>query len=267
MTSSSQEKSGASLLRTVAKFFIEKGGMLSGMLPLGGTYKRQVGYDDDVSAFAFFHAKLISANMIHLKCAIFAISFFVPASLGGVVVRQPVYAPKHAVDYYAPPKYSFKYGVSDPHTGDHKSQQESRVGDVVKGQYSLVEPDGSVRVVHYTADPVNGFNAVVSKSGPSVHIPTKHHVDVVPAVVKKLVPVVKPLEPIAPVYKAIPALPIHTVSTYQKSIVAHPVEEVVYSNDLGYEKNYPYQDYQDAAYAYPQYDLEPYYDTHSHAHY
>ena len=32
----------------------------------------------------------------------------------------------------------------------------------------LVVP-GSVRRVDYTADPVNGFNAVVSKSGPSLH--------------------------------------------------------------------------------------------------
>lgn len=37
------------------------------------------------------------------------------------------------------------------------------------GQYSLVEPDGSIRTVDYTADPIHGFNAVVSKSGPTVH--------------------------------------------------------------------------------------------------
>lgn len=37
------------------------------------------------------------------------------------------------------------------------------------GQYSLVEPDGSVRTVDYTADDVHGFNAVVSKSAPTVH--------------------------------------------------------------------------------------------------
>lgn len=36
-----------------------------------------------------------------------------------------------------------------------------------------MEPDGSVRVVDYVADPVNGFNAVVSKSAPSVHGPVK----------------------------------------------------------------------------------------------
>ena len=62
------------------------------------------------------------------------------------------------------PKYSFNYGIKDPHTGDIKSQAEERDGDVVKGQYSLVEPDGSVRTVDYTADDHNGFNAVVHKT-------------------------------------------------------------------------------------------------------
>lgn len=64
-----------------------------------------------------------------------------------------------------PASYAYKYGVHDPATGDIKHQSEERTGDVVRGQYSLVEPDGTVRTVDYTADPVNGFNAVVSKSG------------------------------------------------------------------------------------------------------
>lgn len=33
----------------------------------------------------------------------------------------------------------------------------------------MVEPDGSVRVVDYAADDINGFNAVVKKLGPTVH--------------------------------------------------------------------------------------------------
>lgn len=74
------------------------------------------------------------------------------------------------VDYYAHPKYAFKYGVHDYHTGDVKSQHETRDGDVVKGQYSLVEPDGSIRTVDYTADDKNGFQAVVHKTAaPVVH--------------------------------------------------------------------------------------------------
>ncbi|XP_052860244.1 cuticle protein 18.6-like [Anopheles cruzii] len=89
-------------------------------------------------------------------------------------------------DYYAHPQYSYNYGVHDSLTGDVKSQHESRDGDVVKGQYSLVEADGSVRTVDYTADDVNGFNAVVSKSAPSVHV--AHHA--APAVVAHAAPAV-----------------------------------------------------------------------------
>ncbi|XP_052124507.1 cuticle protein 19.8-like isoform X1 [Frankliniella occidentalis] len=74
----------------------------------------------------------------------------------------------HATDK-AHPKYSFNYGVKDPHTGDIKNQWETRDGDVVKGEYSLVEADGSVRTVTYTADHHNGFNAVVKRTGPSYH--------------------------------------------------------------------------------------------------
>ncbi|KAJ9591079.1 hypothetical protein L9F63_002360, partial [Diploptera punctata] len=53
------------------------------------------------------------------------------------------------------PKYAFDYSVQDPHTGDAKSQWETRDGDVVRGEYSVVEPDGTVRVVEYTAERQN----------------------------------------------------------------------------------------------------------------
>jgi hypothetical protein len=62
------------------------------------------------------------------------------------------------------PRYHYGYSVSDPLTGDHKSAQESRDGDQVKGHYSLLDADGSVRTVTYTADSINGFNAVVDRS-------------------------------------------------------------------------------------------------------
>ncbi|XP_046990152.1 cuticle protein 21-like [Schistocerca americana] len=68
-----------------------------------------------------------------------------------------------AAEYDPNPQYSYAYSVQDALTGDSKNQQESRSGDVVQGSYSLVEPDGSIRTVDYTADPVNGFNAVVHK--------------------------------------------------------------------------------------------------------
>lgn len=73
------------------------------------------------------------------------------------------------------PAYRFEYGVHDPHTGDIKKQYEERDGDTVRGYYSLVEPDGSVRLVEYTADAKNGFQAVVKKFGHSHHPDTVTH--------------------------------------------------------------------------------------------
>jgi hypothetical protein len=72
-------------------------------------------------------------------------------------------------DYYAYPKYKFEYGVKDPHTGDHKSQWEIRDGDVVKGEYTLDEADGTKRVVEYHADGKSGFHAKVKKIGHAHH--------------------------------------------------------------------------------------------------
>jgi hypothetical protein len=84
-------------------------------------------------------------------------------------LAAPVVAAAPAVvktlEYDANPQYSYTYSVNDAITGDNKSQTESRQGDVVNGQYSLVEADGTRRIVDYTADPVNGFNAVVRKEG------------------------------------------------------------------------------------------------------
>ncbi|XP_071455833.1 uncharacterized protein [Hetaerina americana] len=76
---------------------------------------------------------------------------------------------------YAYPNYSFDYGVHSPHTGDVKNHQESRIGDLVKGSYSLNDPDGTIRQVDYVADKHNGFNAVVKKIGHAVHPPTVSH--------------------------------------------------------------------------------------------
>jgi len=61
-------------------------------------------------------------------------------------------------------------------TGDDKRHNE--VGDghgTVKGTYSLVEPDGSTRVVEYTADDVHGFKAEVKKIQPKQKPSTTEH--------------------------------------------------------------------------------------------
>ncbi|XP_030242072.1 putative uncharacterized protein DDB_G0271606 [Drosophila navojoa] len=71
--------------------------------------------------------------------------------------------PNSSEDYDSRPQYTFAYDVRDTLTGDEKRQEEKRDGDLVKGQYSLVEPDGTRRIVDYTADDASGFNAIVSK--------------------------------------------------------------------------------------------------------
>lgn len=52
--------------------------------------------------------------------------------------------------------YQYSYAVFDENTGDRKSQTEKSDGSVVQGQYSLVEPNGSLREVTYTADDLKG---------------------------------------------------------------------------------------------------------------
>lgn len=80
------------------------------------------------------------------------------------IISQPLAAPLvKAEPYDSHPAYNFLYEVQDPITGDSHGQYESRNGDVVQGAYALMDSDGTRRLVEYTADPVNGFNAVVTK--------------------------------------------------------------------------------------------------------
>ncbi|XP_026465313.1 larval cuticle protein A2B-like [Ctenocephalides felis] len=85
-----------------------------------------------------------------------------------------------------PAEYSFGYSVQDSLTGDSKSQHETRLGDSVSGSYSLVDADGHKRTVDYTADAVNGFNAVVRRE-PLVPVVAKV---AAPVVAKVATPVV-----------------------------------------------------------------------------
>ncbi|XP_065347411.1 cuticle protein 21-like [Cloeon dipterum] len=122
------------------------------------------------------------------------------APVAKAVVAAPALA-KVAVpaEYDANPHYSYAYSVSDALTGDNKQQQETRDGDVVQGSYSLIEADGTRRTVDYTADPVNGFNAVVHKEAAVAKA-----VVAAPAIAK----VAAPLAYAAPVAHAAYAAPV-----------------------------------------------------------
>jgi hypothetical protein len=93
------------------------------------------------------------------------------------------------------PSYSYGYDVHDEVTGDIKSQQETRDGDVVHGSYSFIESDGSRRIVDYVSDPINGFNAVVSKergvappTGPIAPKINAHPRPVPPTILPRIIP-------------------------------------------------------------------------------
>ncbi|XP_063894307.1 cuticle protein 7-like [Helicoverpa armigera] len=99
------------------------------------------------------------SNLGNIACTLAAV--IATASAGAVKVLDKI-------DH---PRYAFNYAVSDPITKDNKAQWETRDGDVVKGSYSLVEPDGTLRVVDYAATDLTGFNAVVKKIGSAAHAP------------------------------------------------------------------------------------------------
>ncbi|KAH8271394.1 hypothetical protein KR018_008243, partial [Drosophila ironensis] len=91
------------------------------------------------------------------------------------------------------PQYSYSYDVQDSLSGDNKGHVEERDGDIVRGEYSLIDADGFKRTVTYTADPVNGFNAVVRR-------------EPIAAVVAEPLKVAAPLvKAVAPVAVAAPA--------------------------------------------------------------
>ncbi|EDW12531.2 cuticle protein 7 [Drosophila mojavensis] len=70
-----------------------------------------------------------------------------------------------------PVAYEFHWLVNDPHTGDIKSQKETRKDDKVVGQYTLIDSDGYLRTVDYTADDHSGFNALVRREPTDIKIP------------------------------------------------------------------------------------------------
>ncbi|KAL3279970.1 hypothetical protein HHI36_017475 [Cryptolaemus montrouzieri] len=173
---------------------------------------------------------------------------FVAAASAGLLPAAPVGYAAHPVSYAAAPvayaapvakvvaktvvseeydpnpQYSYGYDVKDGLTGDSKSQHETRSGDVVQGQYSVVDPDGTLRTVDYTADPINGFNAVVSKQ------PLHAKVAAAAAPVAYAAPVAKVAAYAAPAPVAY-AAPVAKVAYAAPAPVAYaaPVAKVAYA--------------------------------------
>lgn len=78
-------------------------------------------------------------------------------------------------------EYNYWYDIVDPSTGDAKSLYEIRQGGVVKGSYSVLDPDGTKRTVDYTADSKNGFKAIVRNEPVTQYDLNKRHMNYDPS--------------------------------------------------------------------------------------
>lgn len=113
-----------------------------------------------LTLFAVANAGIIPASKTYHTAPAAQIYHAAPAA----VVKTVVPVLTKADDEFDPhPQYKYGYNVYDAVSGDSKSQAEERDGDVVRGEYSLIDADGFKRTVHYTADDHNGFNAVVHR--------------------------------------------------------------------------------------------------------
>ncbi|KAL1458333.1 hypothetical protein WDU94_008492 [Cyamophila willieti] len=68
------------------------------------------------------------------------------------------------------PKYEFGYRVHDSYTGSDFGQSEHRDGEVTKGSYHVLLPDGRHQTVNYWSDD-SGFHAKVKYDGIAKHYP------------------------------------------------------------------------------------------------
>nr|AAX12434.1 Dbuz\Ccp4-PA [Drosophila buzzatii] len=151
---------------------------------------------------------LPAAQVYHAAPAV--ATYAAPAAVVKTIAPVAQHVITKAAEEYDPhPQYKYAYDVQDALSGDSKSQVEERDGDVVRGEYSLVDADGYKRTVQYTADPINGFNAVVNREPlvKAVAAPVAHYA--APAVVKTVAPAYHTYAAPAPVAHYGPVVAYH----------------------------------------------------------
>ncbi|KAJ8709170.1 hypothetical protein PYW07_008996 [Mythimna separata] len=178
-------------------------------------------------------------KFVILACVVAVARAGVAPAVTAPLLAEPVVAAPVAarLEEFDPlPQYNFGYNVADSLTGDYKSQTEQRNGDLVQGQYSLVDPDGTRRVVDYSADSVNGFNAVVRK---------EPLVAAAPAVVAE--PAVVPAR-----YAAAPVVAArYTAPVAYSAAYTAPAARLAYPAPVAAAYTAPFARYAAAPFAYP----------------
>ncbi|KDR12507.1 cuticle protein isoform X2 [Zootermopsis nevadensis] len=81
---------------------------------------------------------------------------------------------QEAEDYDPNPHYQFAFDVKDDEFTNYQNRKEQREGGKISGSYSVVDSDGFIRTVKYTANPEEGFKAQVTREPTNivVKIPT-----------------------------------------------------------------------------------------------
>ncbi|KAL1455745.1 hypothetical protein WDU94_009815 [Cyamophila willieti] len=87
---------------------------------------------------------------------------------GGAGYKQEPAQP--AEEYDPNPQYQFGFDIHDDENTNYHNRKEQREGDKITGSYSVVDSDGFIRTVTYTADPKEGFKAEVSREPTDIRV-------------------------------------------------------------------------------------------------
>lgn len=68
-------------------------------------------------------------------------------------------------------EYHYRYAIDESKSkGPIMDRWEHRIGEYVKGAYSVMQPDGRVRTVDYEVDGEKGYRAIIRMSEPSKYL-------------------------------------------------------------------------------------------------
>lgn len=73
------------------------------------------------------------------------------------------------------PAYQFSFDVKDDEFTNYQNRKEQREGDKISGSYSVVDSDGYIRTVTYTADPKEVIHLIECCNIQRYNITTPEH--------------------------------------------------------------------------------------------
>ncbi|XP_045462235.1 UPF0746 protein DDB_G0281095 [Harmonia axyridis] len=98
-----------------------------------------------------------------------------PVAKGYKLKEQQAVEKEEEEEYDPNPSYQFGFDVKDDLNTNYQNRKEQKEGNKITGSYSVVDSDGFIRTVTYTADPKEGFKAEVHRQPTDIviKIPTR----------------------------------------------------------------------------------------------